>query len=102
MSVAANGLDFDVIDTGSGDPAIVFIHGLACDATAWAPQVADLSRDHRCLSLNLRGRGATPATPPFDVERQAADVAAILDASGVSGAIIVGHSLCAPTSSRAS
>jgi pimeloyl-ACP methyl ester carboxylesterase len=43
--------------------------------------------------VNLRGRGATPATPPFDVEQQAADVAAILDALGVRGAIVVGHSL---------
>jgi pimeloyl-ACP methyl ester carboxylesterase len=93
VTVRAGDIDFDVADTGSGDPAIVLIHGLACDATAWEPQVADLSRDHRCVVVNLRGRGATPATPPYEVGQQAADVAAILDTLGVTGAIVVGHSL---------
>jgi pimeloyl-ACP methyl ester carboxylesterase len=93
VTVRAGGVDFDVQDVGSGEPPIVFIHGLACDATAWEPQVADLSRDHRCVVVNLRGRGATPAAPPFEVDQQAADVAAILDTLRVQGAIVVGHSL---------
>lgn len=92
-SVHANGLDFDVVDTGGGNPAFVFVHGLACDATAWAAQVEDLSRDHRCVAISLRGRGNTPAVPPFDVHQQAADVAAVLDALAVSSAVVAGHSL---------
>jgi pimeloyl-ACP methyl ester carboxylesterase len=91
--IHANGIDFDVTEIGAGEPAIVFIHGLACDASSWEPQVADLSRDHRCLAINFRGRGSTPATPPFDVEQQAADAAAILDAIGIRSAVVVGHSL---------
>ncbi|MGD9934339.1 MAG: alpha/beta fold hydrolase [Dehalococcoidia bacterium] len=91
--VRANGLDFDIIDAGAGDPAFVLIHGLSCDASAWAPQVEDLSRDHRCVAISLRGRGHTPALPPFDVEQQADDVAAVLDALGVASAIVAGHSL---------
>jgi pimeloyl-ACP methyl ester carboxylesterase len=91
--VEANGIPFDIVETGSGDPPIVFIHGLACDATAWAAQMDDLSRDHRCIAINLRGRGATPGLPPFGVGQQAEDVAGVLDSLGVSGAIVVGHSL---------
>jgi pimeloyl-ACP methyl ester carboxylesterase len=91
--VLANGIDFDVTERGTGAPAIVFLHGLACDATAWSPQLEDLGRDHRCLAINFRGRGKTPPVAPFDVEQQAADVAAILDAAGIRGAVVVGHSL---------
>ncbi len=91
--VHANGIDFDVVDTGQGEPAFVFLHGLACDASAWAPQVADLGRDHRCIAISARGRGQTPAVDSCDVEQQAADVAAVLDQLRVSSAIIVGHSL---------
>ncbi len=91
--VRANDLDFDVLDVGAGDPAFVFIHGLACDASAWQPQVDDLLRDHRCVAISLRGRGQTQAAGPFDVEQQAADVAAVLDALGIASAVVVGHSL---------
>ncbi|MCA9830846.1 MAG: alpha/beta fold hydrolase [Dehalococcoidia bacterium] len=91
--VRANELDFDVLDVGAGEPVFVFIHGLACDASAWQPQVDDLSRDHRCVAISLRGRGQTPAAGPFDVEQQAADVAAVLDVLGIASAAVVGHSL---------
>lgn len=77
---------------GQGRPLIVFIHGLCCDHTAWAPQVADLSRDHRCVAVDLRGRGATPAIPPFGVQQAAEDVAALLERLN-EPAVIVGHSL---------
>ncbi|MEO6398769.1 MAG: alpha/beta hydrolase [Tepidiformaceae bacterium] len=77
---------------GSGTP-FVFIHGWACDSGAWAPQVADLRRDHRCLSVDLRGRGDSAAIPPYDVFTAAEDVARVIDALGNAPAIVVGHSL---------
>ena len=89
----APGVELNVEEAGAGGPPFVFIHGLACDHTAWAPQFADLSRDHRCLSVDLRGRGDSTAKGPYGVIQQAEDVAAILDALGVRPAIIVGHSL---------
>jgi pimeloyl-ACP methyl ester carboxylesterase len=92
-TVQANGVPFDVTEAGAGEPPILFVHGLACDATAWAPQIADLSRDHRVAAVNLRGRGATPALPPFGLGQQADDLAAIIEALGMQGAIVVGHSL---------
>ncbi|MFN0145990.1 MAG: alpha/beta fold hydrolase, partial [Dehalococcoidia bacterium] len=92
-TVAIGPASLAVSDTGSGEPCFVFIHGLACDHTAWEPQVADLSRDHRCLNVDLRGRGGSSLTPPYDTTRQADDVAAVLTELGVGPAILVGHSL---------
>ncbi|GIW13791.1 MAG: hydrolase [Tepidiforma sp.] len=80
-------------DTGTGSPALVFIHGLCCDRRAWAPQIADLSRDHRCIAVDLRGRGSTPAEPPFGIQQAAADVAAVIDSLGIGPAVLIGHSL---------
>ncbi len=79
-------------EAGQGRPLIVFIHGLCCDHTAWAPQFADLSRDHRCVAVDLRGRGASPAIPPFGVGQAAEDIATLLDRLG-ERAVLVGHSL---------
>ncbi|MBA4181046.1 MAG: hypothetical protein C0506_10700 [Anaerolinea sp.] len=80
-------------DEGSGNPPFVFIHGWACDRTFWQPQADALKRDHRCIAVDLRGRGASPATPPFDVFTAAEDVAALLRKLGVAPAVLVGHSL---------
>lgn len=80
-------------DTGTGAPPIVFVHGLCCDRNAWEPQVADLSRDHRCIAVDLRGRGQTPPQPPFGIEQAARDIAELVDRLGVGPAVVIGHSL---------
>ncbi|MGI8926788.1 MAG: alpha/beta fold hydrolase [Tepidiformaceae bacterium] len=91
------GLPIAVYDEGQGDPPFVFIHGLACDHTFWQPQADDLKRDHRCLSVDLRGRGESPAVPPYDTSQQAEDIAHAMVAASLGPAIIVGHSLGGPT-----
>ncbi|MBI2766352.1 MAG: alpha/beta hydrolase [Chloroflexi bacterium] len=91
--IIVNGVALGVEDAGSGSPPFVFIHGLACDRSAWRYQVADLSRDYRCVNIDLRGRGESDATPPYDITQQADDVAAVMQALAVGPAIVAGHSL---------
>lgn len=91
--LSSNGAEIAYEDVGEGGPPFVFVHGLACDHHAFAPQVADLSRDHRCVSVDLRGRGASSAVPPFNIETAVADVAAVCEALQLGPAILVGHSL---------
>lgn len=92
-TVTANGVSFSYVEKGSGAPGFLFVHGYACDGTAWLPQLEDLSRDHRCVSVDLRGRGESEAKPPYGVTQQADDVAAIIEVLGIAPAIVVGHSL---------
>jgi pimeloyl-ACP methyl ester carboxylesterase len=92
-ALTVDGATLAVFDEGQGDPPFVFIHGLACDHTFWQPQFDDLKRDHRCVSLDLRGRGASSATPPYHTARQADDVAAVMRALGLGPSVVVGHSL---------
>lgn len=88
-----NGVHLAYEDRGSGSPAFVFIHGWACDASTWAPQLDELSRDHRCIAVDLRGRGGSAAVPPFGVGQALEDTAAIIRELGVAPAVLVGHSL---------
>lgn len=88
-----DGVELAVYERGSGAPTFLFLHGLACDHTFWSPQFDDLSRDHRCISIDFRGRGASPAAPPYDTTRQADDAAAVLRALDAGPAIVAGHSL---------
>ncbi|MCC7363831.1 MAG: alpha/beta hydrolase [Dehalococcoidia bacterium] len=88
-----NGARITFDDAGTGTPAIVFIHGWACDRRAWAPQFEDITRDHRAISVDLRGRGESEAVPPFDTTQAADDVAALIRELGLGPSVIVGHSL---------
>ncbi len=93
LKLDLRGAVFEYEDRGSGGPPFVFIHGWACDNTVWASQVEDLSRDHRCVSVNLRGRGGSSPTPPFDVITAADDVAGLVAALQLPPVLLVGHSL---------
>lgn len=79
-------------DVGSGEPAFVFIHGWLSDRSVWRSQVDDLSRDFRCLNVDLRGCGESSPVPPFDASTAVEDVAALIRHTGVGSAIIAGHS----------
>ncbi|HEY5475605.1 MAG TPA: alpha/beta hydrolase [Tepidiformaceae bacterium] len=91
--LTANGVTLAYDDVGGGDPPFVFIHGLACNRSFWALQVENLGRDFRCVNVDLRGCGDSPAVPPFDMSTAADDVAALITALGLDRPIVVGHSL---------
>ena len=40
-------------DSGGDGPVLVFLHGVAMDASVWEPVIADLRRDHRCVAPTL-------------------------------------------------
>lgn len=92
-SLTVNGARIAFSDEGAGIPTFVFIHGGLCDRRVWTPQVGDLSRDHRCVAVDLRGCGDSECVPPYDIHQAAADVAELITALGVAPAIVVGHSM---------
>jgi len=51
----ANGLDFNVRDTGSKEPALVFLHYWGGTGRTWDLVAEPLSERHRCAAPDLRG-----------------------------------------------
>jgi hypothetical protein len=51
VELSAGTIEYD--DTGGDGPVLVFLHGVALDGPVWAPAVADLRRDHRCVVPTL-------------------------------------------------
>lgn len=80
-------------DQGSGRPAFLFVHGWATDRSIWEPQVEDLSRDYRCVSVDLRGRGDSSPVPPFGIATAVQDIAALIEHLALGPVIVVGHDL---------
>ena len=82
---------FEVVDRGGGTP-VVLVHGFPFAADSWSGEVEALSSTMRVITPSMRGFGATP---PSDLEElsmdaMADDVAAILDALGVTEPVVLG------------
>ena len=89
-----NGTQLYYERTGAGVPPLVFVHGFGCAHEDWQPQVAAFSPRHMVISCDLRGHGASPGAPErCDIETYGADVAALLRALNLSGAVLIGHSM---------
>jgi 3-oxoadipate enol-lactonase len=72
----------------------MFGNGLATGTSMWEPQVAQFAKCFRVLRYDVRGHGATEATPPpYTIEQLADDVVGLLDRLGVGKVAYVGLSL---------
>jgi 3-oxoadipate enol-lactonase len=74
--------------------AVVFVNALGTDLTIWDEVVADYAGAFRILRYDLRGQGLSDAPPsPYAIDDHVADLAALLDARKIRGAILVGLSV---------
>ena len=93
---SADGTAIAYEDVGAGPP-LVLVHGSVSDRTYWAPVVPALAERFTVMSIDRRGRGDSGDAPSYAVEREAEDIAAVVDAVG-EPVHLVGHSyggLCA-------
>ena len=82
---------------GSGEP-LLLIPYLAADYACYAFQVADYSKHFTCISVDLRGTGESDKPGGvYSTEIFADDIAALMQAIGVSKAHVAGLSLGAAT-----
>lgn len=81
-------------DRGAGEPALVFLHGWACDRGVWSGQLDAFAPRHRVIAVDLTGHGESPrAAGAWSIESCGADVAARLRPLGLQRVVIVGHSM---------
>lgn len=72
-------------------PTVLLVHAGVADARMWAAQVEDLQRDHRVVTLDLRGYGETPLEAGAKYS-DAQDVIDVLDELGIETTMVVGAS----------
>jgi lipase len=82
-------------------PAVVLVPGIFATHRSIAALAQRIAPRRRVLAFDLRGRGHSPTTGPFGIERHAADLWTALDALGVQRPLLVGHSLGAFVVARA-
>lgn len=93
MPFASTGTRVHYVERGDGTP-VLFLPGLGAGAESWTPLLPHLEPAHRCLLVDNRGSGRSPAAAGrFGVADMADDACAVLDSAGVDRAHVVGNSL---------
>ncbi|MDY7576255.1 alpha/beta fold hydrolase [Actimicrobium sp. CCI2.3] len=81
------------IDEGSG-PAVVLIHGLAGDFSAWLAQIELLRHSYRVIAFDNRGAGqSTQIDEPVSTADLARDTLGLMDYLQIASAHVVGRSM---------
>jgi pimeloyl-ACP methyl ester carboxylesterase len=88
------GADIVYVEAGTGEPAVVFVHGLSGSWQNWLENIPHFARSRRVLALDLPGFGASPM-PPWEVSIRAYGdlLHDFCEAVGVGDCVVVGNSM---------
>src|SRR3569832_1210791 len=59
IAVAPDGTHVQYRVYGSGEPALVLIHGWSCDSNYWREQISEFKRKYTVVTVDLAGHGGT-------------------------------------------
>src|SRR5690606_19332415 len=93
MKLERNGVTIGYDDAGSGEPALVLIHGWATDRAVMRPLFERAQVDHRVLALDLPGFGRSGPSGAHAIGDYADDLAFLIDGLRLERPIVVGHSM---------
>ena len=92
--LSARELSFKVLDIGSGEPALLFLHYWGGSARTWHAVTQQLLTDFRCVAYDQRGWGGSDAPPQgYSIRDLAFDAREIIGALGLKRFVLVGHSM---------
>jgi len=92
--IDTNGAAIQVVETGEGDPALVFLHYWGGSSRTWQDVIDRLGGGPRSIALDQRGWGGSVATDGrYDLGAMADDAEAIARTLGLTRYVLVGHSM---------
>lgn len=81
-------------ETGSGSKTLVFIHGLANFKGVWQNNITKLSKNYRCIALDLPGNGhSSNGDYKYSMFFYAECVKQFIDKLNLTDVVLVGHSM---------
>ena len=90
----ADGVRLAYHQLGSGDPPIVFVHGIYGNRGGFGFQEDYFSPNHQCVAVDLRGNGdSDKPDEAYSMAKHADDVAELIRHLGLRRSILVGHSM---------
>jgi pimeloyl-ACP methyl ester carboxylesterase len=102
IAIARDGVHVQYRVWGSGEPALVLIHGWSCDSNYWREQIPELKKKYTIVAVDLAGHGGTDGNrSEWTMARFAGDVSAALAAVPNQKLILIGHSMGGPVALEA-
>ena len=92
-AVSPDGIPVTFETHGTGEPALVFVHGWSCDRSYWRDQVGDFARRHGSWSSTCRVTESRVRVAKWTMAAFGADVAAVVDDLGLKDVVLIGHSM---------
>lgn len=82
------------VDQGQGSETIIFIHGLGSYIPAWKKNIDALSKDYRCIAIDLPGYGKSSKNPHSGLMSfYAGVIAKFMDKLELKDVTLAGHSM---------
>jgi pimeloyl-ACP methyl ester carboxylesterase len=102
LVTSADGVHIEYHVWGSGEPAVVLIHGWSCDGNYWKEQLTTLKAKYTTVTVDLAGHGASGANrTDWSMDNFGEDVAAVARQLRSHKIVLVGHSMGAPVAIEA-
>ena len=99
---AADGVEIVYSVAGTGEPALVFIHGGFADRGFWDAQLQAFGGRHKTIALDLAGHGESGTNrTKWGMKEFGADVQAVVEAEKVKRVVLIGNSLGGPVAIEA-
>ena len=92
-SAQLDGAKIHYTDYGSGENALLFVHGWACDETFWSGQAPALSAKFHVITIDLPGHGQSDKPQiAYTMDLYARAIDAVLRDAKVKTLTLIGHS----------
>lgn len=92
--ITVNGVDLSYVESGSGEPAIVFVHGWTCNRNNWRYQLPEFSKRHRVIAYDHRGHGESEKPDQdYTIAGFADDLSALIGHLELNRPVLIGHSM---------
>lgn len=94
---SSDGVEVHFESHGTGDTALILVHGWSGDLTYWSEQLSPLSAEGRVVAIDLAGHGQSSAERTnWSIHSFADDVRAVVEHLGLESVVLVGHSMGSP------
>ncbi len=94
LVLSADGVHIEYRVFGSGEPAVILVHGWASDANYWQEQFEALKARYTVVALNLAGHGGSGSNrSDWSIQNYAGDVATVARQIPNPHLVLVGHAL---------
>jgi pimeloyl-ACP methyl ester carboxylesterase len=79
---------------GTGEPALIFVHGWCCDRSYWNEQLPHFAQKYKVISVDLAGHGESGLDrKEWTMEAFGDDVVAVAEKLNLKQVVLIGHSM---------